>query len=423
MLSDSDSETNDEIINKTYFRKYHCIKKLGQGSFGSIYKAEYNGEYFALKFEDRNKGQNLLESEAAIMNYLKGPNIPIINSFGSTVYYNILVMQLLGKSLEDIFELRKNFTLKTICMIGYQMISVLEYIHNKHIVHRDIKPDNFVMGLDEKSQYVYLLDFGLAKKYRSSITLVHFPLVNRKKLIGTARYASINASKGFEQSRRDDLESAGYVLLYFLRGSLPWQGQKVKNKDERHQKILKIKIETSVEDLCKGFPEEFAKYLEYTRNLEYEENPDYNMLRGLLKSVMRKENFSLDYIYDWTTDKEIRSRNSKITKSDYETQGNGTSVTSRKLQTKNNDFIVNSANVNDISPKREKINEDRLNNIRETKDEMDYKNDYKNEYITYRKLKKSFNDDGRMKNKEENNYAEDDSPDQIVCCSSACNIF
>ena len=423
MFSDSDSETNDEIINKTYFRKYHCIKKLGQGSFGAIYKAEYNGEYFALKFEDRNKGQNLLESEAAIMNYLKGPNIPIINSFGSTVYYNILVMQLLGKSLEDIFLIRKNFTLKTICMVGYQMISVLEYIHNKHIIHRDIKPDNFVMGLDEKSQYVYLLDFGLAKKYRSSITLVHFPLVNRKKLIGTARYASINASKGFEQSRRDDLESAGYVLLYFLRGSLPWQGQKVKNKDERHQKILKIKIETSVEDLCKGFPEEFAKYINYTRNLEYEENPDYNMLRDLLKSIMKKENFSLDYIYDWTTDKEIRSRNSKITKSDYETQGNGTSVTSRRFQNKNNDFIVNSVNVNNISPKKEKINEDRIKNIRETKDEMEYKNDYKNQYITYRKFKKNSIDDGRIKNKEENNYAEDNSPDQTVCCSSACNIF
>ena len=183
-------------------------------------------------------------------------------------------------------------------MVGYQMINVLEYIHNKHILHRDIKPDNFVMGLDELSQYVYLLDFGLAKKYRNNKTLVHCPLINRKKLIGTARYASINALKGLEQSRRDDLESVGYVLLYFLRGSLPWQGQKAKNKEERYKKILKKKIEISANDLCKGFPNEFIKYLNYTRNLEYEEQPDYEMLRGLLKSIMKKEKFLLDNIFD-----------------------------------------------------------------------------------------------------------------------------
>ena len=411
MFSDSDSGINDEILNKTYFRKYHCIKKLGQGSFGSIYKAEYNGDFFALKFEDRAKGQNLLETEAAIMNYLKGPNIPLIKSYGSTVYYNILIMQLLGKSLEDIFLIRRNFSMKTICMVGFQMINVLEYIHNKHILHRDIKPDNFVMGLDELSQYVYLLDFGLAKQYRNSLTLIQYPLINRKKLVGTARYASINALKGFEQSRRDDLEAVGYVLLYFLRGSLPWQGQKAKNKEERYKKILKKKIEISADDLCKGFPDEFSKYVNYTRNLEYEEQPDYNMLRGLLKNIMNREKFLLDNIFDWTTDEEKKSRVSKSVRSDYGTQGNCTTVTSRKLHIKNNLSIDN--NINNFSTKGEIINENKINNNNESKE-------YNNRYGSYKNRSRNF--DGRMKSNEENNYTLGNNQ-EVVCCSSACNIF
>ena len=103
---DAESKLNeDTFINKLYFSKYRAVKKLGEGSFGKVYKAEYKGEYFALKFESRKEGQNLLEAEAKIMSYLKGPNIPFIKSFGYNNDYNILVMELLGKSLEDIFNL------------------------------------------------------------------------------------------------------------------------------------------------------------------------------------------------------------------------------------------------------------------------------------------------------------------------------
>jgi serine/threonine protein kinase len=295
---------SDDIINRTFFSKYRCIKKLGEGSFGSIYKAEYNGDYYALKFESIEKGQNLLENEAIIMNYLKGPNIPYIKLYGSTSEYNILVMQLLGKSLETIFEEKKKFSLKTVCMLGYQFVSALEYIHNRHILHRDIKPDNFVMGLNNLSQYVYILDFGLAKKYRSSTTLKQLPLVNRKKLTGTARYASINALKGYEHSRRDDLEAVGYVLVYFLKGRLPWQGFTAKNKEERYRKILKKKMEVTPRELCEDLPEEFEHYITYTRNMEYLEEPDYEMLRGLFNSVLIKDHSKFDYIYDWTTPEE-----------------------------------------------------------------------------------------------------------------------
>ena len=324
-------EKSDDILNKTFFNKYHCIKKLGEGSFGSIYKASYNGDFFALKFEKINTGHNLLENEAIIMNYLKCPNIPFIKLFSSTSKYNILVMQLLGKSLENLFEERKKFSLKTVCMIGYQIVSILENIHNKHILHRDIKPDNFALGLDDLSQYIYILDFGLAKKYRSSRTLKQIPLVNKKKLTGTARYASINALKGFEHSRRDDLEAVGYVLIYVLKGHLPWQGIPAKTKEERYRKILRKKMQTSAKELCSDIPEEFEKYIDYTRKLEYLEKPDYDMLKGLFNLMLKKDNSKFDYIYDWTTPEERLKRRAMTPKSELEsTQNKKTTLASYK---------------------------------------------------------------------------------------------
>ena len=295
--NDDNNSERDPVIGKIFFSKYKAIQKLGEGSFGKVYKAEYNNEYYALKMEYKSKEQGLLEIEATIMSYLKGPNIPYIKSYGYSGDFNVLVMQLLDRSLEDLINKYNTFSIKTVAMLGYQMMNILQFIHDKHIIHRDIKPDNFVMGLNEDNEKLYILDFGLAKKYRSSRTLIQYPYIKKKKLTGTARYASIHALEAYEQSRRDDLESIGYVLMYFLRGNLPWQGLKVRSKEDRYKKILEKKRETSSEDLCKDFPHEFYEYVDYTRNLEYEQNPDYDFLRQKFLDVMKGINEEMDYIY------------------------------------------------------------------------------------------------------------------------------
>ena len=298
----------DPLIGKVFFSKYKIIKKLGEGSFGKVYQAKYNEDDFAVKIEDKSRNVVLLEGEATIMNYLRGPNIPYIKSYGYSGDYNVLVMQLLCRSLDDIFNKLSKFSIKTTAMLGYQMIKVLQYIHDRHIIHRDIKPDNFAMGDKENNSNLYLLDFGLAKKYRSSRTLIHNPYIKKKKLTGTARYASIHALEAYEQSRRDDLESVGYVLMYFLRGSLPWQGLKIKNKEERYNKILEIKKEISSEELCKNFPKQFFEFVEYSKTLEYEEEPNYDMLKKKFLSLLNDSKSTFDYIYDWTTEEDLKYR-------------------------------------------------------------------------------------------------------------------
>ena len=188
-------------------------------------------------------------------------------------------------------------------MIGIQILDRLEFIHNKNIIHRDIKPDNFVIGLENKSHIIYVLDFGLSKKFRSSRTHQHIKFTVNKKLTGTARYASINALKGCEQSRRDDLEAIGYVLMYFLRGSLPWQGLQIQKGEDRYKKILQKKKATNDEEFCKKKPKEYVDYNNYKRNLEFEADPDYKYLRKLLETVLEKENSKFDFWYDWVTEK------------------------------------------------------------------------------------------------------------------------
>lgn len=241
-----------------------------------------------------------------------GIGIPRIIWCGSEGDYNVMVMELLGPSLEDLFNFcNRRFTLKTVLLLADQMISRIDFIHSRDFIHRDIKPDNFLMGLGKKGNLVYIIDFGLAKKYRDSRTLRHIPYRENKNLTGTARYASINTHLGIEQSRRDDLESLGYVLMYFNLGALPWQGLKAANKRQKYERISEKKLSTTILSLCKGFPSEFINYLNFCRQLHFEQRPDYCYLRKLFRNLFHRLGFIYDYVFDWNLMKFGSTRSSQ----------------------------------------------------------------------------------------------------------------
>jgi len=289
------------------------IRKIGSGSFGDIYLGINisNGEEVAVKLEPTKARHPQLLYEGKIYKILMGGvGIPHLRWSGTERDYNVLVMDLLGPSLEDLFNFcSRRFTMKTVLMLADQMIGRIEYVHVKNFIHRDIKPDNFLMGIGRHCNKLFLIDFGLAKKYRDNRTRMHIPYREDKNLTGTARYASINAHLGIEQSRRDDMESLGYVLMYFNRGQLPWQGLKANTKKQKYEKISEKKMATSAEVLCKGYPAEFAMYLNYCRGLRFDEAPDYMYLRQLFRILFRTLNHQYDYTFDWTMLKQKAAQN------------------------------------------------------------------------------------------------------------------
>ncbi|XP_002749025.1 casein kinase I [Callithrix jacchus] len=283
--------------------KYKLVRKIGSGSFGDVYLgiATSNGEEVAVKLESQKAKHPQLLYESRLYTILQGgTGIPHMHWYGQEKDSNVLVMDLLGPSLEDLFNFcSRRFTMKTVLMLADQMISRIEYVHTMSFLHRDIKPDNFLMGTGRHCNKLFLIDFGLAKRYRDNRTRQHIPYREDKHLIGTVRYASINAHLGIEQSRRDDMESLGYVFMYFNRTNLPWQGLKAMTKKQKYDKISEKKMSTPVEVLCKGFPAEFAMYLNYCRGLRFEEVPDYTYLRQLFRILFRTLNHQYDYTFDW----------------------------------------------------------------------------------------------------------------------------
>ncbi len=245
--------------------------------------------------------------EARVVRYLNRTNdpkvvgIPKLHWYRQEGEHNVMVIELLGPSLEDLFNYcSRKFTLKTVLMLADQMIQRIEFLHQRSFLHRDIKPDNFLMGLGREANIVHVIDFGLAKKYRDHKTRLHIPYRDNKNLTGTARYASLKTHEGIEQSRRDDLESIGFVLMYFIRGSLPWQGLRAATKKLKYQKIHDCKADTSIEDLCEGYPSEFVTYLRYVRELSFDECPDYAYLRTLFRELYKREGFADDSMFDWS---------------------------------------------------------------------------------------------------------------------------
>lgn len=279
-------------------------RKLGGGSFGEIFLGTniQSGEEVGVKLESVKARHPQLLYESKLYKILQGgAGIPNLRWYGVEGEYNVMVIDLLGPSLEDLFNFcSRKFSVKTVIMLADQMLSRVEYCHSRSFIHRDIKPDNFLMGLGKRANQVNIIDFGLAKKYRDPKTHAHIPYCENKNLTGTARYASVNTHMGIEQSRRDDLESLGYVFMYFLRGSLPWQGLQAATKKQKYEKISEKKIKTPFEVLCKGFPQEFVTYFQYVRSLRFDEKPDYAYLRRLFRDLFAKEGWNWDFVFDWT---------------------------------------------------------------------------------------------------------------------------
>jgi len=300
--------------------KFETVKRLGAGCFGEVYRGK-NTEtdaQVAIKFENRDgRSAPQLEHEGQVLQALskdmdpRPQGIAECQFFGQEGNFNVLVMEILGKSLEDHVQgCKGKLTVKTTVLIAQQVLQRIEYLHSKGYVHRDIKPENFMFGVGNKIHHVYIIDFGLSKLYWDKTRNAHAQFRQKLSLTGTARYASINAHKGIEQSRRDDLEAIGHMLFYFLRGALPWSGLDAKTQEEKYRKICEKKENTPIDQLNTGFPKQFDQYLDYCRKLQFPEKPDYTMLHGLMKACREegqaKEGQAWqDHHYTWLENKDV----------------------------------------------------------------------------------------------------------------------
>ena len=325
---ESEKETKNDISNKTEKntsqQKVEIVKiknqysfkstdRLGGGSFGQIYKGINlkTKEEVAIKIESKNIETPQLIHESKILKALNDndgfPKVYLVTPLDDVL---IMVMELLGENLQKLLmnSPHKKFTLKTTLMLAIQILSRIKTLHENNYIHRDIKPENFTIGLKKYKNTIYMIDYGLTRKFCDSHKN-HIPYKEGKHLTGTALYASIYTHKGIEQSRRDDLESLGYMMIYFCKGELPWMNVKGKTKEIKYKKIMEKKLEMKPDILCQGLPDEFNQYFKYVRELQFTEEPKYDFLLGLFNSAMKKNNIKNDFKFDWCQNSGINNQN------------------------------------------------------------------------------------------------------------------
>ncbi|CAD8097773.1 unnamed protein product [Paramecium sonneborni] len=295
--------------------RFKLIEKIGQGSFGSIFKTENieTGEICASKFEKRESSKNnvsLLVREIKILLELKGiVGFPQILHYGRDENYNFFMITYLGQNLEYLIRKTKKFSQTNCLRIGLQLLERIEQLHIKNLIHRDLKPENIVIGWQD-IDVVYLIDFGLSKYYKDNHGN-HIPMVDKKGIIGTARYASISAHLGREQSRRDDLESLAYVLIYLNKGKLPWMNLPIQDKSLKYNKILEQKQTISHEKLCDNLPKCYYLLLQHAKSREYTEQPNYNFIKEQFSKALGDLEYIDNMSFDWEKLPEMRSKKSR----------------------------------------------------------------------------------------------------------------
>ena len=288
----------DEFLstNNIVFKKFKPINKIGFGTYGNVYSAIRlkDKNMFAMKTEKTNALKKTLESEAYYLYILQGGfGIPKFISYGYSKNYYVLIETLLDKNLYSIFiENSKKCEIIDACLIGHQILDRLEWIHSKDLIYRDMKPSNFLIGKNDPN-VIYIIDFGLCKKYRSSKTGKHLLPRKTGHFNGTLKYASSYVIKGKEPSRRDDLIALGYILIFFLKGELPWQQKcEVINK-ANYNELIHLKETDDNEKLFQNIPEEIVEYVKYTKNMKFEQNPDYSYLHSLFNKLLSKKSLNL----------------------------------------------------------------------------------------------------------------------------------
>jgi serine/threonine protein kinase len=265
-------------------KKFKIIEQIGAGTFGKIYKAEnrFTNEIVAIKLEKKTNNITL-KNEARAYTFLKNLHcIPKIKSFGVDGKYNFLVIDLLDKSLFDLIKEKQKLRLDQVVKIGENLIKIIQEIHEAGIIHRDIKPENFMFKNDE----LKIIDFGLSKKYIRNNK--HIELESNKSIVGTPYFISTHIHAGLTPSRRDDVESIGYILVYLLFGTLPWLNLVSENKEVRNYKVYEIKKNDPFV-IFKLAPKELKIFITYCRSLKFTEKPNYLYLINLLRMIIRTD--------------------------------------------------------------------------------------------------------------------------------------
>ena len=303
--------------SRLIFGKYSIKFLISKSTFSEVYFGTnvLNGKNYALKIGTNEKDNYVLKNESYILINLKGPGIPSIISYGVSGKYNILVENLLGKSIKNIWlEKNKKFNLKDTCIFAIQAISLLEYVHSKNYLHRDIKPANFLVGNPDNSQ-IYLIDFGNASKFRSSRTGKHIKKIKSSSVYGSLIFLSLNVFKGIIQTRKDDLESLGLVIIYLYKGLLPWSEIRSTNIYQSWDKVETIRNIVSNDYICRGMPQEMNIYMNYINNLKYDECPNYEYLRQLFLNILKNIGDANEQLFSWVDKRRKQSSKKSTSKS------------------------------------------------------------------------------------------------------------